>query len=599
MGEQTRGDVRRILVAARGALGRTLIARYRARGIESVAAFAEADAETPYVEEADFDAFLGAGPAPVRWADPVHLIELAMDAGCDAIHPGRGPTAGAVALYATAATANVLVIGLDPRRAVEALEPARILARARGAGLAVPPAEGVGPDDDGIAAAARVGVPLRVLGAGGGREARVDGYDALPSALAEVRGAGQGAVLVHDVPGDETLDVVVVGDAGEVVPLGVIATSGGIARYPSDAGADLVAPVARLCGEIGLQGVATVRFRLAADGSAWWWGLRPVQPPAAALVEAVQGVDLVQAELATATGQSLGWAAGDAAEAERCGLAALVSRTGPGEVTGLVRAPGDAGSRWAVEVGSALPEGAARLLAELVAVAPRGAPDEAAAALRSALLATRIDGVPSDLAELAAASADARGALRPALAALSPAGRSRSARGRPSCRARPAEAQSRAASTGGAMPGYRPARVAEMIHRELAERLRSDVKDPRVEPISITSVDVTRDLSRATIAFMPLGGGQPSDDLREGLAAAARQLRGPIGRALRLRHAPELVFDYDDRTDAAFRVTKLLDRLAAERGDAAPAGGDDEDVEDEDEDDDEDLEDEDVGEETP
>jgi ribosome-binding factor A len=115
------------------------------------------------------------------------------------------------------------------------------------------------------------------------------------------------------------------------------------------------------------------------------------------------------------------------------------------------------------------------------------------------------------------------------------------------------------------MPGHRPERVAEMIHRELAERLRTEVKDPRVEPVSITSVEVTRDLSRAVISYMPLGGGAPSEDLTEGMAAAARQLRGPIGRALRLRHAPELVFAYDERTDAAFRVTALIDRLSAER----------------------------------
>jgi ribosome-binding factor A len=115
------------------------------------------------------------------------------------------------------------------------------------------------------------------------------------------------------------------------------------------------------------------------------------------------------------------------------------------------------------------------------------------------------------------------------------------------------------------MPGYRPERVGEMIFRELAERLRSQIKDPRVVPISITKVEVTRDLSRAVVSYMPLGGGEPSAELREGLEVAAKQLRGPIGRALRLRHAPELVFTYDERTDAAFRVTAILDRLSAER----------------------------------
>jgi ribosome-binding factor A len=113
--------------------------------------------------------------------------------------------------------------------------------------------------------------------------------------------------------------------------------------------------------------------------------------------------------------------------------------------------------------------------------------------------------------------------------------------------------------------GYRPDRVSEMIHRELAQRLRTEVKDPRVEPISITKLEVTRDLSRATISYLPLGGGAPSEALEEGLDVAARQLRGPIGRALRLRHAPELVFVYDAHAHAAFRVTDLLQQLGAER----------------------------------
>jgi ribosome-binding factor A len=115
------------------------------------------------------------------------------------------------------------------------------------------------------------------------------------------------------------------------------------------------------------------------------------------------------------------------------------------------------------------------------------------------------------------------------------------------------------------MPGFRPERVAEMIHRELSERLRSEIKDPRVGPISITNVEVTRDLSRAVISYMPLGGGEPSEELTEGLHDAARRVRGPIGRVLRLRHAPELVFVYDRKTDEAFHVMGVLDRLTRER----------------------------------
>jgi len=115
------------------------------------------------------------------------------------------------------------------------------------------------------------------------------------------------------------------------------------------------------------------------------------------------------------------------------------------------------------------------------------------------------------------------------------------------------------------MPGFRAERIAEMIHKELAQRLRLEIKDPRVGPISITSITVTKDLSRAVVLFLPLGGGDPSDELSAGLEAAGRKLRGPIGRALRLRHAPELVFRFDEHHAQAVAVTRLLDKLQRER----------------------------------
>ncbi|MCO4743624.1 MAG: 30S ribosome-binding factor RbfA [Proteobacteria bacterium] len=116
------------------------------------------------------------------------------------------------------------------------------------------------------------------------------------------------------------------------------------------------------------------------------------------------------------------------------------------------------------------------------------------------------------------------------------------------------------------MRSYRPKRVGEMIFRELAMRLRTEVKDDRVGDISITRVEVNRDLSRATIFFLPLGGGAVTDDIEDGLVEAAKQLRGPIGRELRLRHAPELVFVEDTEHDKALRVASLLDQIANERG---------------------------------
>lgn len=121
------------------------------------------------------------------------------------------------------------------------------------------------------------------------------------------------------------------------------------------------------------------------------------------------------------------------------------------------------------------------------------------------------------------------------------------------------------------MAGFRAERIAELIHAELARRLRVEVKDPRLEPISITAVKVSGDLQHAHVRFVPLGGGEASIDLCDALEQAARSLRGPIGRALRLRRAPEIVFEVDRLFEQAVHVSQMLDGIA---GEGEPDGGD-------------------------
>lgn len=111
------------------------------------------------------------------------------------------------------------------------------------------------------------------------------------------------------------------------------------------------------------------------------------------------------------------------------------------------------------------------------------------------------------------------------------------------------------------MPGFRAARVGEMLHKELAERLRLQIKDPRLGPISLTGVEVSGDLRRAVVTWLPLGGGEPSAEAVAALEEAGRRLRGPIGRALRLRNAPEFVFRVDRHLERAMKVSWLIDHL--------------------------------------
>src|SRR5256885_13333292 len=85
----------------------------------------------------------------------------------------------------------------------------------------------------------------------------------------------------------------------------------------------------------------------------------------------------------------------------------------------------------------------------------------------------------------------------------------------------------------------RPDRVAEAIRVEVATFLSQDVKDPRIVGlVTVTGVDVSRDLRVATVFVSIYGSEAERAATADGLASVAGHLRARIGRALRLRLAP-------------------------------------------------------------
>ena len=117
----------------------------------------------------------------------------------------------------------------------------------------------------------------------------------------------------------------------------------------------------------------------------------------------------------------------------------------------------------------------------------------------------------------------------------------------------------------------RPDRVAEAIREEVATFLAEDVKDPRVQGlVTVTGVDITRDLRHAKVFVSVLGSDVERAATYEGLASVASHLRSRVGRALRLRVAPELVFKQDQSVAHAARIESLLAGLRDESS-AAPA----------------------------
>ena len=97
------------------------------------------------------------------------------------------------------------------------------------------------------------------------------------------------------------------------------------------------------------------------------------------------------------------------------------------------------------------------------------------------------------------------------------------------------------------------------MREEIATFLANDVKDPRIMGlVTVTAVEVTRDLRHAKVFVSVLGSDSQRAATFDGLAGVAAHLRGRVGRALRLRVAPEIEFRNDESVAHAARIEQLL-----------------------------------------
>jgi len=125
----------------------------------------------------------------------------------------------------------------------------------------------------------------------------------------------------------------------------------------------------------------------------------------------------------------------------------------------------------------------------------------------------------------------------------------------------------------------RARRVAEQVQRVLGEMLRREVRDPRLKPVTVTHVKVSPDLSHAWIYYELLNGDSHDPLQREILDDAAVYLRGPVGRALRLRLSPHLHFEPDLELERGNRLDALITQAVREdaaRHEPAPDRDEDE-----------------------
>ena len=114
--------------------------------------------------------------------------------------------------------------------------------------------------------------------------------------------------------------------------------------------------------------------------------------------------------------------------------------------------------------------------------------------------------------------------------------------------------------------------MVEQIHRELAEMIRLEVKDPRVGFITISGVEITPDYAHAKVFFTSMTGEAEVPEILQGLRRASGFLRRELGRRMRIHTIPELHFHYDRSVEEGARLSRLIDDVV--RDDAARQGND-------------------------
>lgn len=331
--------MRRLLVANRGEIARRVFRTARAMGIQTVAVYSEADAEAPFVREADIAIGLRGSSSAESYLDVDQILAAVRLSGADAVHPGYGFLSEnpdfAEAVMASGAT----WVGPTPDsiRAMALKVEAKRLAAAAGVPL-VPGAE-IG-DDDAEAMAEGVGYPLMVKASAGGGgkgmrivESRGDLAEALASARREAAASfGDPTVFLERyLTASRHVEVQVFGDMhGNVVHLGERECSiqrrhQKIVEESPSPGLELrlaqpmYSAAVHLARSIGYVGAGTVEFIVAGSGDDqefYFLEMNTRLQVEHPVTEMVTGLDLVEWQIRVARGEAL-----PTLDVQRCGHA--------------------------------------------------------------------------------------------------------------------------------------------------------------------------------------------------------------------------------------------------------------------------------------
>jgi acetyl-CoA carboxylase biotin carboxylase subunit len=319
--------INKVLVANRGEIAVRVLRTCKELGLETVAVYSEADREAPHVRFADEAYCIGPPPAKESYLRGDHIIQVALKAGAQLIHPGYGFLAESPTFARACHEAGITFVGPQPETIEQLSDKAAARRLARRRRLHVLPGTDSTLDDDALfSSAERIGYPLLLKAASGGGgmgirtvNSRSELETAIPTVRREARATfGNGSLYLEKlIENARHIEVQLLVDAkGHIIHLGerecsiqrrhqkLIEEAPSRALDSSQRRRILRAAV-RIARAVGYIGAGTVEFLLDPQGEFYFLEINPRLQVEHTVTEAVTGVDIVKEQLRIATGRNL------------------------------------------------------------------------------------------------------------------------------------------------------------------------------------------------------------------------------------------------------------------------------------------------------
>jgi ribosome-binding factor A len=107
----------------------------------------------------------------------------------------------------------------------------------------------------------------------------------------------------------------------------------------------------------------------------------------------------------------------------------------------------------------------------------------------------------------------------------------------------------------------RSERVGGQLREEISRAVQRVVKDPRIQGVTVTDVQLSSDLRYGRVYYSVIGEDTRREEVREGLESAKGVIRREVGRNLQLRYVPDIEFFFDDSLGHAEQIDRLLRQI--------------------------------------